>query len=50
MGYTLSKGGNSIADYAMQWNLLSQDGQRVGRRKGTWCRTVEKSWEELNRI
>lgn len=35
----IEKGGNFIARYAMQWNLLSQDGQLVEEK----CKLLEKS-------
>lgn len=55
--YTMRKGKYSVADYAMQFNPLSQDGQRMVCPKTTWHRTAEKehkllgkSWGKLKRI
>lgn len=43
-GYTLRKGENSIAGYAMKWKALSQIGRRVGRPRTMWHRVVEEKW------
>lgn len=43
----MRKNKNVIADYGIQWDIVSHDGQQVGHFRAIWRRTLDEEYKFL---